>query len=310
MSRPEKILICGANGMVGKNLLESAPSQYDVLSPSIQELNLLNFNQTDSYLKKNKPNLIIHAAGIVGGIHANMANPVKFLVENTEMGKNLLMAAQNNEIKRLLNLGSSCMYPRNAENPLKEEMILTGELEPTNEGYAIAKIFTQRLCTYINKESPELSYKTIIPCNLYGKYDKFSPQNSHMIPAVIRKIHEAVESKSETVEIWGDGEARREFMYAGDLASMIWNYIASFDKMPELMNLGLGIDYSINEYYQAIADVIGFKGSFEHDLSKPVGMKQKLVDISLQTKHGLKPKFSLIQGIEDTYQYFLSTENQ
>ncbi|MDA3890388.1 MAG: NAD-dependent epimerase/dehydratase family protein [Salinivirgaceae bacterium] len=299
-----KILICGADGMVGKNLVEKAPKNVILLTPDISTLNLLDYQQTINYLQTHKPDAIIHAAGIVGGIHANIAQPVKFLLENTEMGKNLVWSAFNSGIKQFINLGSSCMYPRNAENPLQESMILTGELEPTNEAYAIAKIFTQRLIAYITREHPDYQYKTVIPCNLYGKYDKFDPKHSHMIPAVIRKLHEARISNAKTVEIWGDGTARREFMYAGDLAEMIWHLILIYEKTPPLMNLGLGYDYSINEYYQIIADVIGFDGVFKHDLSKPVGMKQKLVDIRLQESLALKPKHSLKEGIEKTYQYF------
>ncbi|ALO15601.1 GDP-L-fucose synthase [Salinivirga cyanobacteriivorans] len=310
MSNLKRILLCGSSGMVGRNIKDSTPAKYELLTPQSSELNLLNYGQTIQYLRQEHPGLIIHAAGIVGGIQANIANPVKFLTENTDMGRNLLLAAQNAGVTKLLNLGSSCMYPRQAPNPLKEESILDGELEPTNEGYAIAKIFTQRLCTYINKENPGFSYKTIIPCNLYGKYDDFSPEKSHMIPAVIRKIHETKKRYNNTVEIWGDGKARREFMYAGDLVRMMWEYIDRFDQMPNLMNIGLGYDYTINEYYQTIADVVGFSGSFSHNLSKPVGMKQKLVDTGKQKQVGLNPHYTLKQGIEATYQYFLSTENQ
>jgi len=308
MQQAETIILFGASGMVGQNIADATPKHIRLLTPLSKELNLLDFEQTKNYIQKHKPSLIIHSAGIVGGIHANIANPVKFLLENTDMGRNVVWAAYKSGVKKLLNLGSSCMYPRNGQNPLKEEYVLTGELEPTNEGYAIAKIFTQRLCAFINQENSDFSYKTIIPCNLYGKYDKFSTKESHMIPAVIRKIHEAKKSGKNAVEIWGDGKARREFMYAGDLARMIWEYIARFDQMPDLMNMGLGYDYTINEYYQTIADVIGYQVTFKHDLSKPVGMKQKLVDITKQKQVGLKPHFMLKQGTEETYNYFLNTE--
>ncbi len=156
--------------------------------PSSKELNLQDYNAVDEFIKINKPDFIIHAAGLVGGIQANIANPVNFLMINLDIGRNIIMAAKNNNVKYFMNLASSCMYPRNAENPLAEELILQGELEPTNEGYAIAKIVSTRLCEYIVKEDTVLQYKTIIPCNLYGKYDKFSPEHSHMVPAVIKKI--------------------------------------------------------------------------------------------------------------------------
>jgi len=305
----ERILICGANGMVGSNLVESAPPQYELLTPDISELDLLDYNKTLEYLNSHNPDFIIHAAGIVGGIQANIAQPVKFLIENTDMGRNIVCAAHNAGIKRLLNLGSSCMYPRYAKNPLREELVLSGELEPTNEGYALAKIFTQRLCSYINRQYPEFAYKTVIPCNLYGKYDKFEAEKSHMIPAAIRKIHEAKTASIPTVEIWGDGSARREFMYAKDLATIIWRSVGDFDKMPELMNLGIGKDYTIKEYYEAVKEVIEYSGSFVYDTSKPVGMQQKLVDNSKQTEMGLLPRYSLTEGIRETYEYFLTLIN-
>ncbi|MGC9331190.1 MAG: NAD-dependent epimerase/dehydratase family protein [Bacteroidales bacterium] len=301
----KKALILGAGGMVGKNLVEHAPSGIALLTPAHDELDLLSYNDVLEYFKTHNPDMIIHAAGIVGGIQANIARPVKFLLENADMGRNVAWAAYNAGIDKMINFGSSCMYPRDAKNPLKESMILSGELEPTNEGYALAKIFTQRLCSYINRQFDAFNYKTVIPCNLYGKYDTFDPEHSHMIPAVIRKIHAAKIHAQKTVEIWGEGTARREFMYATDLANMIWKYVSDFENMPELMNLGLGHDHSINEYYHTIAGVIGYTGKFVHDKTKPVGMKQKLVDVSLQKEHGLAPANSLKEGIEKTYAYYL-----
>jgi len=306
----KRVYISGSEGMVGSNIIDMAPESYELITPKLQNLNLLNFKDVDSFIYREKPDIIIHTAGIVGGIQSNIANPVKYLVENTELGKNLLLAAKKNNVRKMINLGSSCMYPKDAKNPLSEDLILKGELEPTNEGYAIAKIYTQRLAEYIKREDDRFNYKTIIPCNLYGKWDKFDPKHSHMIPAVIRKIHYAKKENLSEVEIWGDGEARREFMFASDLANFIWYAIENFEKMPELMNVGLGYDYTINEYYHAIADVIGFKGNFVHDISKPVGMKQKLVDISLQNAFGWQPKHILKEGIEITYNYFLKNIEQ
>lgn len=300
-----KILITGGSGMVGKNIaLNSASSKFDILTPSSKELNLLDFQLVDNYLKKENPDVIIHAAGLVGGIQANIENPVSFLVDNLSMGKNLIIAARNNKINKLINLASSCMYPRDAENPLKESLILQGELEPTNEGYALAKIVCTRLCEYITKTNSELLYKTIIPCNLYGKYDKFDPKNSHMIPAVVRKVFEAKENGESSVEIWGDGLARREFMFVNDLVDFIFYAVKNLEEMPQNINVGLGYDYSINEYYQTIAEVIGYTGDFVHDLSKPVGMKQKVVDIDLLNKFGWKATTSLKEGIKETLNYF------
>ena len=301
-----KILLTGSSGMVGRNIMDRKNAFLcDLLTPPSIELNLLNYNEVDNYLATHKPDMIIHAAGKVGGIQANIANPINFLVENVDMGRNIIIAAKNNNIKQLLNLSSSCMYPRDAVNPLTENLILKGELEPTNEGYAIAKIFALKLIEYIKREDDRFNYKTIIPCNLYGKWDKFNPENSHMLPAVIRKIHNAKINKLNTVEIWGDGEARREFMFATDLADLVWYAVLNFDKMPDLMNIGLGHDFTINQYYKTIAKVIGYDGDFIHDLSKPIGMKKKLVDITRLKSFGWEHSFSLEKGIQISYEYFL-----
>ncbi|RUM91428.1 MAG: GDP-L-fucose synthase [Thiomicrospira sp.] len=300
-----KILLTGANGMVGKNILESPlSSQFDFIFPSSSELNLLDKEEVGRFLKKQSPDMVIHAAGIVGGIQANIANPVKFLVDNMQMGLNILTEARNAGVMRFMNLSSSCMYPRNATNPLSEDLILKGELEPTNEGYALAKIASTRLCEYINREDNRFLYKTVIPCNLYGRHDKFDPNHSHMIPAVIRKISEAKEQGKEAIDIWGDGLARREFMYAGDLADFVFYAISKFEEMPQNINVGLGHDYTINEYYQAIAKVVGFKGKFIHDLSKPVGMKQKLIDDTKLKSFGWHYTTSLEDGLSQTFEYF------
>jgi GDP-L-fucose synthase len=303
----KKVLICGASGMVGSNLVENAPPHFELIMPRSDELNLLDYENTFGYLKESMPDLIIHAAGIVGGIQANIQQPVKFLLENTDMGRNIVWAAFQLNIRAFINLGSSCMYPRDAKNPLTEDMILKGELEPTNEGYGLAKILTQRLCAYITRQYPEFKFNTIIPCNIYGRFDSFNPGKSHMVPAAILKVHNAVRANEKNVEIWGDGSVRREFLYAGDLAEMIWYLAENFSAMPGLMNLGLGHDYTINEYYRAISEVLGFQGEFSHDLSKPVGMKQKLVDITRQTDLGLKARHNLHDGIRKTYEYYLTT---
>lgn len=305
-----KIFITGGGGLVGRNLLEHPEAtHYQMLAPSSKELNLLSADAVNTYLRQHKPDLVIHCAGIVGGIQANMANPVKFFYDNMLMGLNVINGATLAGVPQLMNLGSSCMYPRNAPNPLAEEAVLTGELEPTNEGYALAKISAARLCDYISRETPSLNYKTLIPCNLYGRHDKFGTHNSHMIPAVIAKIHAAVNSSAEEVDIWGDGEARREFMYAGDLADFIYFALKQFDQLPQLLNVGLGHDYTINEYYQAAAKVLGYQGKFIHDLSKPVGMKQKLIDATRLHALGWKAKTSLEDGIKHTYHYFLETHH-
>ena len=300
-----KILLTGGSGMVGKNILEySKKFTHKFLAPSSKELNLLNYSSVFSYVKKHQPDFIIHAAGLVGGIQANIKYPVDFLVKNTDMGRNIILASKENKVYKLLNLSSSCMYPRNANNPLKESSILKGALEPTNEGYAIAKIFAAKLCEYIYRENSSFQYKTAISCNLYGKHDKFSPKNSHMIPAVIKKIVDAKENNETTVSIWGDGKARREFMYAEDFADFIFYAIHNFNNMPQQINVGLGKDYSVEEYYKIIAKINNFKGSFVYDTKKPVGMKQKLLDIKELEKFGWKHSTILEEGILKTSAFY------
>ena len=297
--------------MVGKNILEHpAARDFDFLAPTSADLDLRDFPKTRDYFSKHSPDFVIHTAGLVGGIQANMARPVDFLVENIDLGRNVIMASRSAGVKKLLNLSSSCMYPRSAENPLKEDLILKGELEPTNEGYALAKIFALRLCEYIHKEDNSFNYKTFIPCNLYGRFDKFDPKHSHLIPAIIHKVHLAKVNNEKTVEIWGDGTARREFMYVGDLADAILQSIGNFESTPDLMNIGLGHDYSINEYYEAVAKVVGWKGEFVHDLSKPVGMKQKLVSVDRQKNWGWSASTSLEEGISEAYEYYLKVSNE
>lgn len=302
----KRILLTGATGMVGRNILEHPNiANWDVLAPTREEVNLSDYNQVESYIRQHQPGIVVHAAGQVGGIQANLAAPVNFLVANLDMGRNVVLAARASGINKLVNMGSSCMYPRDAANPLTEDLILRGQLEPTNEGYALAKIVTMRLCEYINREDAGYEYKTLIPCNLYGRHDKFSPQHSHLIPAIIHKVHQAIQDDRAPVEIWGDGTARREFMYAGDLADAVVRSIERFDTLPFSMNVGLGHDYTINEYYEAVASVLGYKGNFVHDLSKPVGMTRKLVSTERQAAWGWSVQTSLREGIEKTYEFYL-----
>jgi len=301
-----RVFLTGGGGMVGRNLLEHPfASKHEVFSPSSSELDLRDFQAVDRWLSEKAPDVVIHAAGFVGGIQANLRDPVRFLLDNVDIGRNVISSSFKNNIKTLINLGSSCMYPRDAQNPLDEEMILKGELEPTNEGYALAKIFSARLCEYISREDSSYRYKTLIPCNIYGRHDKFEPIHSHMVPAIINKLHIAKTKNNDQVDIWGDGNARREFMYAGDLAECIWRAIDEFDSLPATMNVGLGYDYTVNEYYRVAADVIGYKGMFVHDLSKPVGMKQKLVSIEKLEHWGWQASTSLQDGLRKTYQFYL-----
>lgn len=302
-----KILITGSKGMVGSNVAEvlGKDNNISLLLPSHSELDLCDDQQIEKYLMNNRPDLIIHAAGKVGGIQANMQDPLSFFIENLDMGKNIIGVAYRVGIRNVINLGSSCMYPRGYEIPLNEELILKGELEPTNEGYALAKVAVAKYCEYITKKNMGYNYITLIPCNLYGKGDKFDSLNSHMIPNVIRKLHEAKINRIDCVDIWGSGKARREFMYVEDLANVIHKAIYMIEDLPIYMNVGLGYDLSIADYYYAIAKIVGYNGNFSYDLTKPEGMQRKLVDVSLQKNMGLYFETSLVEGLEKTYKYFL-----
>ena len=307
MKNKIKVLLTGGSGMVGKNILENSEiNNWHFLSPKRSEVNFFDYKQTKEYFKTIKPEIVIHTAGYVGGIQANIDNPINFLVNNTDIGRNVIMSAYENNIYNLINLGSSCMYPKNGANPLKESSILEGKLEPTNEGYAISKIYSTKLCEYIMRENSKFNYKTIIPCNLYGKYDNFSLNQSHLIPSIIKKIHLAKKNNKKNVKIWGNGNVRREFMYAGDFANSIIYALKNFSTMPNLLNIGLGYDFSVKKYYQIVSEVINWKGEFIHELDKPVGMLRKCVDISLQKKWGWHSTTEIKNGIEKTYKYFLS----
>lgn len=301
-----RILLTGGSGMVGRNFLEHPDTgRLEVLAPSSKELNLLDKSSVNTWIVDQRPDFIVHAAGRVGGIQANIKDQAGFLLDNLDMGRNIVWAAHHNGIQRLINLGSSCMYPKNAANPLYEHMILTGELEPTNEGYALAKIAVARLCEFLSQQNGDRHYKTLIPCNIYGRFDSFDPAKSHLLPAIIHKIDHAKTCGLDEVEIWGDGIARREFMYAGDLADALVRAITHFDELPQNMNIGLGYDHSISEYYQAVAEVTEFNGKFVHDLSRPVGMTRKLVSVDQQTAWGWNAQTDLSAGIRLSYEYYL-----
>ncbi len=300
-----KIFLTGGRGMVGRAVRnDPAASDHQIIAPTSAELDLTDRAAVIAAVAAEKPDLVIHTAGRVGGIQANMANKAGFLTDNMDMGVNIVLAAQAAGVAQLLNLGSSCMYPRDAPNPLQESSLGKGELEPTNEGYGLAKLAVARLCAFVSEENAQLSYKTLMPCNLYGLHDKFDPKVSHLVPAIIRKLHEAKEAGAASVEIWGDGTARREFMFAGDLADGIWAAVQRFEDLPGFMNIGLGYDYTINEFYSEAAKVIGWQGAFTHDLSRPTGMKQKLLAVDAQEAFGWHPKTTLAQGIARTYAHF------
>lgn len=301
-----KIFLTGGRGMVGKNvLMHERASAHEFLAPSRQELDLRDAGAVRRAIEAFQPDVVVHAAGKVGGIEANRADPWGFMVENVTIGLSVVTAAREAGVRRLVNLASSCIYPANHAGHLSEDMLLTGALEPTNEAYAVAKIAVLKLCAYARDAAQGGAYKSIIPCNIFGPFDNFHPTNAHLLPAIIRKVHEARSTDCGSVEIWGDGSARREFMYAGDLADAIIEACERYDELPALMNVGTGVDFSILEYYEAARRVIGWEGGFSFDLSRPTGMKRKVVNVSRQAAWGWQPRVTLDEGIARTYQSFL-----
>jgi GDP-L-fucose synthase len=305
-----KVLVTGSTGMVGRNFIEDRRSRYfELLAPGRQNLDLTDANLVKAFFQNHKPDLVVHCAGRVGGISANINYPVEFLSENLDIGKNVIMSAYQAGVKKFINLSSSCIYPKSAENPLTESQILTGAFEPTNEGYAIAKLAALKLCEYITRQNSDFKYLTLIPCNLFGNYDQFELGKSHLIPSAILKIFQANVNRNSSVEIWGDGTARREFMFVGDLVDCLYQIIERFESAPLLMNVGVGIDHSVAEYYSIIAEILNYKGTFTFDVSKPVGMKQKLVCSEVSNKWGWRSKTTLRSGLEKTVEYFQMTRN-
>lgn len=306
MSITPKLLLTGGNGMVGRNILDHPGMRnWQVLAPRRDELNLTDWLAVSSFFREHRIDAVIHAAGQVGGIQANIDNPLKFLDANLQIGRNLIMAAHESGVARLLNLSSSCVYPTTATNPLTEDMILTGPFEPTNEGYALAKVAAMKLCEYIVRTFPGRQYKTIVPCNQYGFYDHFDSRTAHLIPAIIHKVHTIKSAGQRQVEIWGTGKARREFMFAGDLADAVVKALDDIDDLPPVMNIGVGQDYSIDDYYSIVAEVLEWEGEFVHDTSRPEGMFQKLCSTELQMQWGWSPSTNLHDGLAITYRHYL-----
>lgn len=300
-----KVLITGATGMVGMSLQKAlrTHNHWQLICPNRQALNLLHPKAVVDYLQHHQPDMVIHLAARVGGIQANLLNQTEFLSENILINTHVIEGARLSGVRSLLYIASSCMYPKNYDL-LSESDLLCGSLEPTNEGYAFAKIGGTLLCKYIHTQYG-LNYKTIVPCNLYGPYDHFDLMKSHLIPAMIYKIYHAMLNKQTEVTIWGEGTARREFMYVDDLATFIILAMNHITSLPPIINVGLGYDYSVNEYYHMGATILGFQGNFKHDLTKPSGMQRKLLNIELANQLGWRAQTTLQAGLQKTYEYFL-----
>ena len=293
--------------MLGSSIARIASTRPDVelILWDRSTVDLMDTLLVKELLGAAKPDAIIHAAARVGGIHANIAHPVEFLAQNQVMDNNVLMGSLSHSIPNFVYVGSSCMYPRDYRQPLVESDILAAPLEPTNEGYALAKISGSRLASYISREHG-LNYKTIVPSNLYGPGDNFNSDSSHLVAACIAKVHQAKKTNKDTIDVWGDGLARREFTYVDDLSKWIIKALPVISRWPDLMNLGLGKDYSVNEFYAAAMDAVDHRVELVHDLSKPTGMHQKLMDSSLAIQTcGWAPTTDIKVGMKATYLNFL-----
>ena len=312
-----KIFIAGHNGMVGSALIRHLQTQkVQIIIKEKRELDLLNQNDVQNFFKDERINQVYLAAAKVGGIHANNTYPADFIYENLMITINIIHSAFLNDIKKLLFLGSSCIYPKNANQPIKEEELLTGQLEPTNEPYGIAKISGIKLCESYNRQygkSHSIDYRCIMPTNLYGPGDNYHPENSHVIPGLIYRFHEAKINNLPRVTIWGTGTPKREFMYVDDMARAsihLMNldkktYDAQVSPMCSHINVGSGMDLSIKELAETIKEVVDFKGEINFDLTKPDGSPRKFLDSKRINNLGFKPKVNLKEGLIKTYQNYI-----
>ena len=300
-----KIFVSGHQGMVGSAILralESSGEGWDVLTRSRRELDLCDQSGVDDFLATEKPEVIINAAGKVGGIHANDTYPAEFIRENLMINANLIHSAWRHGINRLLNLGSSCIYPREADQPLREDALLTGPLEPTNSAYALAKIAGLEMCRHYRAQYG-VDFHSAMPTNLYGPGDNYHAENSHVLPALICRFHEAREARLPEVCIWGTGKPRRELLHADDLADGLL-HLLRIENPPDWVNIGTGKDHTILELASMVRDVVGFEGSITHDLSKPDGTPIKRMDVALMDSLGWRASTPLPTGVEKTYEDF------
>ncbi len=306
MNKNDKIYIAGHRGMVGSAILKKLQSEgfANFFLKTSSELDLRNQSDVNSFFEKEKPTYVFMAAAKVGGILANNTYRAEFLYDNIMIQSNIIDAAYKNNVKKLLFLGSSCIYPKLAPQPLKENYLLSGELEPTNEPYAIAKIAGIKMCDAY-RDQYGCNFISVMPTNLYGSNDNYDLKNSHVLPALIRKFHEAKIKNEPEVIIWGTGKPRREFLHSDDLADACFFLMKEYDQ-PGFVNIGSGKDIEINELATLIKNIIGYTGNIKHDLTKPDGTPQKLLDVTKLKMMGWVAKINLEEGIRKAYSDFLS----
>ena len=315
MNKKLKVFIAGHNGMVGRSLTNYLKKKEfgKIITASRKRLNLENYDKVNRFIKQKRPDIIINCAGRVGGILANSTFPTEFLNENIDIQSNLIKSSFKNKIDHFINLGSSCIYPKNSKQPIKEKYLLSSSLEKTNEAYALAKIVGLKMCEYYNQQYKK-SYFTLMPCNLYGPNDNFDLKNSHFIPALIKKIiHSKIKNK-RSIEIWGTGKPKREVMHVDDLSSAIYfiikkklnnnKLLLNYLKKSSLINVGSRNEYTIKQYAILIAKLVENKYKLVFNKSYPDGTKRKILDNSFMKKLGWKPKISLYKGLSDTIKWY------
>lgn len=315
----QNIFVAGHRGMVGSAIVRrlQALGYTRIVTAGRDTLNLLDQQAVQAFFQAHKINQVYLAAAKVGGIQANNTYPADFIYENLMIQANIIQAAHLNDVHKLLFLGSSCIYPKHAEQPMREEALLTGTLEPTNEPYAIAKIAGIKLCESYNRQHGR-DYRSVMPTNLYGPHDNYHPQNSHVIPALLRRFNEAVQRGDEELVIWGTGTPMREFLHVDDMAAASIHvmelddttYQANTQPMLSHINVGTGVDCTIGQLAKTIAEVTGFTGKLTFDTSKPDGAPRKLMDVSRLRSLGWQASISLEDGLKDAYDWYVTNVQQ
>ncbi len=310
MDLDHKIYVAGHRGMVGSaivRLLEKRGHE-NIIKKTSSQLDLRDQAKVNEFFIKEKPETVILAAAKVGGIEANMNDLTGFLLENLQIQTNVLTSAYNNNVKNFMFLGSSCIYPKESNQPIKEEYLLTGPIEPTNEGYALAKITGIKACEYYHKEHG-MNYLSVIPTNLYGINDNFDPKTSHVISSIIRRMHAAKVNNDPYVEIWGTGKPYREFMYVDDMAEATIFVLENYKERTSV-NVGTGQDVTIKELAETIQEVVEYKGKLKFNTNKPDGMFRKRLDVTKLKNMGWEPKISLKEGLKRTYNWYLQNKEK